>query len=236
MKFDIVTIFPAMVERPLADGHRGPGDRARDAGRRGARPAGLHDRPASRRGRRAVRRRTRDGAEAGADFSGARCDRGASAGTPDAVVLTSPQGRALHAGRGERLSRLAQWCCCAADTKASTSGCGGGSTEEMSIGDYVLSGGELPALVMIDAVARLVPGRGRRRAVGGEDSFSRGLLDFPQYTRPAGRVAGHERCRTVLLSGNHAEIARWRKREALATDAGAAAGSAGRGGARRRRS
>src|SRR5262249_14954805 len=93
-------------------------------------------------------------------------------------------------------------------------------TEEISIGDYVLTGGELPALVILDAVARLLPGVvGDDRSVA-EDSFSRGLLDFPQYTRPAeiavrtpGPVA---RVPDVLLSGNHGEIRRWRKRAALA--------------------
>ena len=90
----------------------------------------------------------------------------------------------------------------------------------MSIGDYVLSGGELPALVIIDAVARLVPGVvGDEQSVA-EDSFGRGLLDFPHYTRPA-EVAADRGARPlkvpdVLLSGNHAEIRRWRKREALA--------------------
>ena len=92
----------------------------------------------------------------------------------------------------------------------------------MSIGDYVLSGGELPALVMLDAVARLVPGVvGDEQSVA-EDSFSRGLLDFPHYTRPA-EIAVREtvaaarvlKVPDVLLSGNHAEIRRWRKREAL---------------------
>ncbi len=96
--------------------------------------------------------------------------------------------------------------------------------EEISIGDYVLSGGELAALVIMDAVARLVPG-----VVGDEqsvvdDSFSRGLLDFPQYTRPAELTmrgpgtAEREPLKVpdVLLSGNHAEIRRWRKREAVA--------------------
>ena len=102
----------------------------------------------------------------------------------------------------------------------------------------MLSGGELPALVIVDAVARLVPGVvGDEQSVA-EDSFSRGLLDFPQYTRPAelvvkgGGSEGGGRSETrlnvpdVLLSGNHAEIRRWRKREALSADAGAAAGSA----------
>jgi tRNA (guanine37-N1)-methyltransferase len=94
-------------------------------------------------------------------------------------------------------------------------------SEELSIGDYVLTGGELPALVVLDVVARFVPGVvGDEQSVAA-DSFSRGLLDFPQYTRPAtirsASLSG-ERDLTVpevLLSGNHAEIRRWRKREAL---------------------
>jgi tRNA (guanine37-N1)-methyltransferase len=86
-------------------------------------------------------------------------------------------------------------------------------TEELSIGDYVLTGGELPALVILDAVARLIPGVvGDEQSVA-DDSFSRGLLDFPQYTRPA--EVSDLRVPDVLLSGNHAEIRRWRKKEAL---------------------
>jgi tRNA (guanine37-N1)-methyltransferase len=92
--------------------------------------------------------------------------------------------------------------------------------EEISIGDYVLSGGELPALVVIDAVARMIPGVvGDEQSVA-EDSFGRGLLDFPHYTRPAEIAApgsgGVMKVPDVLVSGNHAEIRRWRKREALA--------------------
>src|SRR4029077_5667232 len=75
------------------------------------------------------------------------------------------------------------------------------------------SGGELPALVILDAVARLVPGVvGDEQSVA-QDSFSRGLLDFPQYTRPA--EIGELKVPDVLLSGNHGEIRRWRKREAV---------------------
>lgn len=86
-------------------------------------------------------------------------------------------------------------------------------TDEISIGDYVLSGGEPAALVIIDAVVRLLPG-----ALGSEtsavfESFSEGLLDYPQYTRPP-EFRGM-RVPEVLLSGNHAEIARWRKEAAL---------------------
>jgi tRNA (guanine37-N1)-methyltransferase len=86
-------------------------------------------------------------------------------------------------------------------------------TDEISIGDYVLSGGEPAAMVLIDAVVRLLPG-----ALGSEtsalyESFSEGLLDYPQYTRPP-EFRGMK-VPEVLLSGNHAEIARWRKEAAL---------------------
>jgi tRNA (guanine37-N1)-methyltransferase len=92
-------------------------------------------------------------------------------------------------------------------------------TDELSIGDYVLTGGELPALVVVDAVARLVPGVvGDAQSIV-DDSFSRGLLDFPQYTRPARftwpGTEGEMAVPDVLLSGNHADIRRWRTRAAL---------------------
>jgi tRNA (guanine37-N1)-methyltransferase len=87
------------------------------------------------------------------------------------------------------------------------------ATDELSIGDYVLSGGELPALVIVDAVCRLVPGVvGDSRSVQ-EDSFSRGLLDYPHYTRPS-EFAG-QKVPDVLLSGHHEEVRLWRKRTAL---------------------
>ena len=132
--------------------------------------------------------------------------------------------------RRERLSRLAHLVLLCGRYEGVDERVRERVTEEMSIGDYVLSGGELPALVIVDAVARLVPGVvGDEQSVA-EDSFSRGLLDFPQYTRPAELAdgAGAERTRTlrvpdVLLSGNHAEIRRWRKREAVDADARAAA-------------
>ena len=84
---------------------------------------------------------------------------------------------------------------------------------ELSIGDYVLTGGELPALVVIDAVVRLVPGVIDPES-SARESFAEGLLEHPQYTRPE-RFRG-ESVPPVLLSGNHAEVSRWRRREALA--------------------
>jgi tRNA (guanine37-N1)-methyltransferase len=83
--------------------------------------------------------------------------------------------------------------------------------DELSIGDYVLTGGELPALVVVDAVARLVPGVVGDAASVVADSFTGGLLDHPQYTRPA-VWRGHQ-VPEVLVSGHHKEIERWRRQQ-----------------------
>jgi tRNA (guanine37-N1)-methyltransferase len=85
--------------------------------------------------------------------------------------------------------------------------------EELSIGDYVVTGGELPALVVLDAVVRLVPGVLGDPEGATRESFAAGRLDYPQYTRPA-EFRGW-RVPEVLLSGDHSRIARWRRREAL---------------------
>jgi tRNA (guanine37-N1)-methyltransferase len=135
-------------------------------------------------------------------------------GTPGAVVLLSPQGRLFTQVEAVRLGGLAHIVLLCGryegiDERVRELV----ATEELSIGDYVLSGGELAALVVVDAVSRLVPGVvGDADSVEG-DSFSRGLLDFPHYTRPA-EFAGRT-VPEVLLSGHHAEVRRWRKREAL---------------------
>jgi tRNA (guanine37-N1)-methyltransferase len=86
-------------------------------------------------------------------------------------------------------------------------------TDEISIGDYVLSGGEPAAAVVVDAIVRLIPGALGSETSASNDSFSDGLLDFPHYTRPP--EFGASRVPEVLLGGNHAEIARWRRRRAL---------------------
>jgi tRNA (guanine37-N1)-methyltransferase len=86
-------------------------------------------------------------------------------------------------------------------------------TDEISIGDYVLSGGELPALVVIEAVTRLLPGVLGDPAATFEDSHARGLLEYPHYTRPA--VFRGWEVPTVLKSGDHAAIVRWRREQAL---------------------
>ena len=85
--------------------------------------------------------------------------------------------------------------------------------EEISIGDYILTGGELAAMVLVDCVSRLIPGVLGSELSAEEESFSHGLLEYPQYTRP--REFEGEVVPEVLLNGNHAEIEKWRHREAL---------------------
>ena len=85
--------------------------------------------------------------------------------------------------------------------------------EEISLGDYVLSGGELPAAVLVEAVSRYIPGVVKELDSVENDSFSDGLLDFPHYTRPAQSEFG--KVPDVLLSGNHEEIRKWRRKEQL---------------------
>lgn len=87
------------------------------------------------------------------------------------------------------------------------------ATDEISIGDYILTGGELAAMVMIDAIARLIPGVLGAAESLAEESISGGLLEYPQYTRPA--VYEGWPVPDVLLSGNHAAIARWRRAQSL---------------------
>ncbi len=87
------------------------------------------------------------------------------------------------------------------------------ATDEISIGDYVLTGGEIPAMVIVDAVTRLVPGVLGDPGATFEDSHAEGLLEYPHYTRPA--VFRGWAVPEVLLSGNHAEIVRWRRQQAL---------------------
>ena len=135
-------------------------------------------------------------------------------GTPDAVLLPSPQGRRFTQAVAEEYSRRAHLVLLCGryegvDERVSTALV----TEEVSIGDFVLSGGELPALVIVDAVARLVPGVVGDAESVVRDSFTRGLLDHPHYTRPAS-LRGLD-VPAVLLSGHHGEIDRWRRQQAL---------------------
>jgi tRNA (guanine37-N1)-methyltransferase len=135
-------------------------------------------------------------------------------GEPRKVVLLTPQGRPFDQSIAEDYSREEKrfvFICGryeGIDERVKTL-----VDEEISIGDYVLTGGELAALVVIDAVARLVPGAlGDERSIE-DESFSWGLLDYPHYTRPREFRGLH--VPQVLVSGDHREIDRWRRKQAL---------------------
>lgn len=130
------------------------------------------------------------------------------------VILLTPQGEVLDQARASRLaqaSRLALICGRyeGVDERVRRHL----ATQEISIGDYVLTGGELPALVLIDVVARLRPGVLGDEQAAEKDSHADGLLEHPHYTRPADYRGW--RVPQVLLSGDHARIAAWRREQAL---------------------
>ncbi len=137
-----------------------------------------------------------------------------AAGGRPRILLPSPQGRTLSQDLLRELSGEAHLAILCGHYEGIDERVPAGlGAEEISIGDYVVSGGELPAMVIVDAVSRLLPG-----VVGDEhsvaaDSFSEGLLDYPHYTRPP-EIAGL-RVPEVLLSGHHEAIRRWRRREQL---------------------
>jgi tRNA (guanine37-N1)-methyltransferase len=225
MKFDVVTIFPAMFERPLAEGVIGRAVERRTL------DVKVHDLRDFTTDRHRVVDDVPYGGGPGMVLKPEPIFRALDAieagrGRPAAVILTSPQGVRFTQNEAQRLSRLPHVVLLCGRYEGVDERVRARVTEELSIGDYVLSGGELPALVIIDAVARFVPGVvGDQQSVA-EDSFSRGLLDFPQYTRPAELSLGTRdpldvtepstiRVPDVLLSGNHADIRRWRKRQAV---------------------
>jgi tRNA (guanine37-N1)-methyltransferase len=213
MKFDIVTIFPRMVEAALAEGVVGRGIE------RGLLDVAVHD----LRDHTTDRHRSVDdvpyGGGPGMVMKPEPLVRAVTAirerrGQPAAVVILSPQGRRFSQGEAVRLSALPHVVLLCGryeglDERVRSLL----DADELSIGDYVLSGGELAALVVVDAVSRLVPGVVGDADSVAADSFARGLLDFPQYTRPA--EFDGQQVPEVLLSGHHADVRRWRKREAL---------------------
>ncbi len=132
-----------------------------------------------------------------------------------AIVLLSPQGRMFNQAEANRLatecSRMILICGRyeGVDERVVEHLI----TDEISIGDYVLTGGEIPAMVVVDAVTRLLPNALGSETSAAHDSFSEGLLDYPHYTRPA-EFRGW-RAPDVLISGHHGEVAKWRRRAAL---------------------
>ena len=213
MQFDIVTIFPRMIEAALAEGIVA---RALQRGLLRVKVRDLRDFTDDRH-------RTVDDVPYGGGpgmvmkpepiFRAVEAIAG-EGGAPQAIVLVSPHGRQFTQAEAARLSALDRvTILCGRYEGIDDRVREGLATEELSIGDFVVSGGELPALIIIDTVARLIPGVvGDEDSVAG-DSFSRGLLDFPHFTRPA--EFRDLKVPDVLVSGHHGEIRKWRKRQAL---------------------
>jgi tRNA (guanine37-N1)-methyltransferase len=129
-------------------------------------------------------------------------------------ILLTPQGEPFHQKVAREMSAHPHWILICGryeglDERVRLTAV----DREISIGDYVLTGGEIPALVLIDAVSRYIPGVLGCAGSVEEESFVRGLLEYPQYTRPP--VFREMAVPEILLSGNHAQIERWRQRESL---------------------
>jgi tRNA (guanine37-N1)-methyltransferase len=208
---DLITIFPAMVEAALSEGIVG---RARE---RGALDIRVRDLRAYTDDRHRVVDDVPYGGGPGMVMKPEPLFRAVEAiaaerGASSAVILMTPQGRRFSHAEATRLSRLERLTLiCGRYEGVDERVTAALVTDEISIGDYVLSGGELAALVVIDAVARLQPGVVGDEASVAEDSFVRGVLDHPHYTRPA--TFRGWRVPDVLVSGHHGEIERWRRRE-----------------------
>lgn len=211
MRFDVLTLFPAMLEAPLAESILG---KARAVGVVTVNCHCLRD---WAEGRHQVTDDTPCGGGDGMVMKVepiARALRDLRGRNPGArVLLMSPQGRRFSQAEALRLSREPGLVFVCGRYEGFDERVRTLVDEELSLGDFILTGGEPAALAMIDAIARLVPGVLGAAGSAEHDSFSDGLLEYPQYTRPVD-FAGL-RVPAVLLSGNHQAVAAWRRREQL---------------------
>jgi tRNA (guanine37-N1)-methyltransferase len=214
LRVDVVTMFPRMFDGPLSEGivHR--------AREKGLADIAVHDLRTFTDDRRRTLDDTPFGGGPGMVMKPEPFFRAVEAVAPEgpgprrAVVLLSPRGRPFDqatAARFAGLERLVLLCGRyeGVDERVRESV----ATEELSLGDFVLTGGEVAALAVIESTVRLLPGALGDEGSAEADSFSDGLLDFPHYTRPA--EARGMAVPPVLLSGDHDRIRRWRRKEAL---------------------
>jgi len=208
LRIDVVTLFPELFEVPLRTSIMG---RAEDVG---AVAFGVHDLREHGIGRH---RSVDDYPYGGGAGMVMRPEPLYAAIEPlrtegATVILMDPAGERLTDAMARDLARDAHLALVCGRYEGIDERARGLADREVSIGDYVLTGGELPALVLIDTVVRLLPGVIQEASHEG-DSFATGLLEHPQYTRPEA-FRGME-VPAILRSGNHGEVERWRRREAL---------------------
>lgn len=210
MRIDILTLFPAICEGALGESMM---KRARD---KGLVTLGVHNIREWAPGKHAV---TDDTPYGGGQGMVMKCEPIAAAvealRTPESrVILLSPGGSPFTQARATAYAGAAHLIfICGHYEGIDQRVIDLLVDDELSIGDYVLTNGAIAALVVVDAVVRLIPGVLGDAASAADDSFSHGLLEHPQYTRPV-EFRGL-RVPDILLSGNHAEIARWRHGQAL---------------------
>ena len=131
----------------------------------------------------------------------------------DKIILVTPQGKTFNQKMAKRLAKLDRLIILSGRYEGYDERIRELVDEEISIGDFVMTGGEVPAMVIVDTVARLVPGVVGKAQSLVDESFSENLLEYPQYTRPENFQG--RRVPKVLLSGNHAAIEKWRREQAL---------------------
>jgi tRNA (guanine37-N1)-methyltransferase len=210
MLVDIVTIFPEFFASPLATGLLGR------AGERGLVRVRLHD----LRAWAADRHRSVDDAPFGGGAGMVMLPApwfealdALLAQGPAHIVLLAPDGRRFDQATAARLAVEPRLVLCCGRYEGIDERVRTRVDEVLSIGDFILAGGETAALVVLDAVARLVPGVMGNAASAADESFAAGLLEYPQYTRPA--VYRGLEVPAVLRSGDHGAVERWRRQQAL---------------------
>jgi tRNA (guanine37-N1)-methyltransferase len=214
MRFDIISVFPELFSGALEYGiiHR-----ARQSGLVDIRLVNLRDFAKDKH--KSVDDRPYGGGEGmvfmpAPLFEAIEFCRNSEEGSDAQVVLLTPQGKPWSqdlAAEFAAISHLILICGRYEGIDQRVIDCL--VDREISIGDFVLTGGEIPAMVLLDSIVRLIPGALGCKESAINESFSTGLLDYPQYTRPA-EYRGHA-VPEVLLSGDHAKIERWRKEKAL---------------------
>ena len=219
MRFDILTLFPGMFQGPFDE------SMLRRAVERGLITIAVHNIRDFAAGRHRITDDAPYGGGAGmvmkpepifaaAEHALAEAQATGQGGEDSAIILLTPQGRLFNQRIAEELARRRHLVLICGHYEGVDERVREHlATDELSIGDYVLTGGELPAMVVVDVVARLVPGVLGAAESLAEESISGGLLEYPHYTRPP-EYRGWT-VPEVLLSGNHAAIARWRRDQAL---------------------
>ena len=213
MNFHVLTLFPEMIEQGCGTSILG---RAQENGSIRLRVTNIRDYAENKYGR--IDDYCYGGGAGLLIQAGPVCrameDIRAMYEQPPRVIYVTPQGRVFNQAMAEELARCETlvFLCGhyeGVDERALTRVV----TDYVSIGDYVLTGGELPAMVMIDAISRMVPGVLHNAESAEIESFHDNLLEYPQYTRP--EVFDGERVPSILLSGHHANIERWRREQSL---------------------